>query len=585
MIAELTRHVWQSTFFAVAVGLLMLAFRRNRAHVRYWLWLSASVKFLAPFALLMNVGSHLTWSPAVQRIATPALSFAQEYVVQPFPDNSSFIPAASPGANWMPSILFGVWACGFLTIALIRFRSWLRIRVAVRASTATHIHAGVEVRVSPGLLEPGVVGLMRPILLLPKGITERLTPSELKAVLAHELCHVRRRDNLCAAIHMIVETAFWFHPFVWWIGARLLEERERACDEEVLSQGNAADVYADAILNVCKLYVESPLTCISGVSGASIRKRIEAIISNRRALSLNNAKKFLLASAGVMALVGPVVIGVGNAPAIHAQPRSSPHFEVASVKACPAGQDAGSRGVGGGRLIASSGRLYAECQSLATLIRFAYLSYQYAETESHRVVLQDFKGIPGWGTSDRYSIEATGMGTETREMILGPMLRTLLEDRFKLQIHRETKEIPVYDLTVAKGGPKLQPAREGSCVPRDPNGPLVMPGPGVARVCGLFYKSGTGEGRDSPGQTMAGLCRQLSAFLDRDVVDKTGLAGAFDIHLDLTSDDLSVSLANHTDSQISAIFAAMPSLGLKIESAKGSGEFVVVDHVERPSEN
>ncbi len=96
---------------------------------------------------------------------------------------------------------------------------------------------------------------------------------------------------------MIVETLFWFHPLVWWIGARLVEERERACDEEVLRLGNQPDVYADAILNVCKLYVEAPLACVSGVSGASIRRRIEAIMANRRLQRLNRAKKFLLAAA------------------------------------------------------------------------------------------------------------------------------------------------------------------------------------------------------------------------------------------------------------------------------------------------
>jgi bla regulator protein blaR1 len=382
---------------------------------------------------------------------------------------------------------------------------------------------------------------------------------------------------------MIVETLFWFHPFVWWIGARLVEERERACDEEVLSQGNQPDVYADAILSICKLYMESPLTCVSGVSGASIRRRIEVIMSNRRLQGLNYAKKFLLAAAGAVALVVPIVIGIGNAPVARAE---SPKFEVASVKACAGAQDVGGRGGGGGRLSASSGRLFAECQTLATLIRYAYLSYSYGETESHRLVVsQEFRGIPTWGNSDRYTIEATGNGAETKEMLLGPMLRTLLEDRFRLQTHRETKEIPVYELTVAKGGPKLHAAREGSCVPRDPDAPMIMPGPGVAHVCGMIYKSSTDDSRYMYGTTMARLCVQFSAFLDRDVVDKTGLAGVFDIHLNLTSDDMGVSVASHTDSQISAIFAAMSSLGLKIESGKGAGEFIVVDRVERPSEN
>ena len=119
-----------------------------------------------------------------------------------------------------------------------------------------------QIRSSPGLLEPGVVGLFRPILLLPAGIAERLQPPQLEAVLAHELCHVRRRDNLTSAIHMIVEAVFWFHPLVWWIGARLVEERERACDEAVLSLAMQPHDYAEGILNVCKSYWNRPcLVC------------------------------------------------------------------------------------------------------------------------------------------------------------------------------------------------------------------------------------------------------------------------------------------------------------------------------------
>src|SRR5713101_345537 len=70
-------------------------------------------------------------------------------------------------------------------------------------------------------------------------------------------------------------------PLVWWIGAKLVEERERACDEEVLSLGSEPHVYAGGIVNVCKLYVESPLVCVSGVTGSNLNKRIEAIMTNR----------------------------------------------------------------------------------------------------------------------------------------------------------------------------------------------------------------------------------------------------------------------------------------------------------------
>ena len=74
---------------------------------------------------------------------------------------------------------------------------------------------------STAQLEPGVFGIFRPVLWLPAGIADRLDGAELEAVLAHELCHIRRRDNLFSALHMLVEALFWFHPLVWWLGARL----------------------------------------------------------------------------------------------------------------------------------------------------------------------------------------------------------------------------------------------------------------------------------------------------------------------------------------------------------------------------
>jgi bla regulator protein BlaR1 len=87
-------------------------------------------------------------------------------------------------------------------------------------------------------------------LLWPLGISERFEDEHLVSILAHELCHVRRRDNLTAAIHMLVESIFWFHPLIWWLGAPLVDERERACDEDVLQRGVQRQVYAESILKV-----------------------------------------------------------------------------------------------------------------------------------------------------------------------------------------------------------------------------------------------------------------------------------------------------------------------------------------------
>jgi len=113
----------------------------------------------------------------------------------------------------------------------------------------------------------------------------------MESIVAHELCHVRRRDNLATVIHMAVEVVSWFHPLVWWLGARLMEERERACDEEVLRNGGEPRAYTEGILKICELYLASTLACVAGVTGGDLKRRIEAIMSNRAAHRLNYTKK------------------------------------------------------------------------------------------------------------------------------------------------------------------------------------------------------------------------------------------------------------------------------------------------------
>src|SRR6185503_18451594 len=121
-------HLWQSTVFALLAGLLTVVFRKNRAQVRYWLWLSASVKFLVPFALLVSFGSYLKWTPASTTMAAPAVTLAIVQITQPFPDTASYAPSMPAGLDWTPVAMLAVWACGFAAIALIRFRGWLRLR-------------------------------------------------------------------------------------------------------------------------------------------------------------------------------------------------------------------------------------------------------------------------------------------------------------------------------------------------------------------------------------------------------------------------------------------------------------------------
>ncbi len=319
MIGGIINHLWQSTLFALVAGLLAFALRNGRAHVRYWLWLSASFKFIVPFSLLISFGGVLQRIPAAKNVSPPAATLTIVKITEPFSPASAAEPAPASPRDWVPIALVTIWLVGMAGVALIRIRGWLRIASAVRASTPMQIPAPVEIRSSRGLLEPGVVGWFRPILLLPADILERLTPPQLDSVVAHELCHIRRRDNLTAAIHMLVEALFWFHPFVWWIGGRLVDERERACDEEVLRLGAEPQIYAGGILKVCTSYLESPLSSVSGVTGSDLKKRIQAILAERFPGGLNIAQRSALTFAGIVALILPVGVGMLHPSATRAQ--------------------------------------------------------------------------------------------------------------------------------------------------------------------------------------------------------------------------------------------------------------------------
>jgi hypothetical protein len=152
------------------------------------------------------------------------------------------------------------------------------------------------------------------VLVVPETLPERLTRSEIDAILAHEITHLRRRDNLTAAMHMLVEALFWFHPLVWWIGARLIAERETACDEAVVAAGHDRAAYARSLVESCRLYLQAPLSCVAGASGSDLKSRVEAIMTAPPASPLSPVKKALLLAAGAGAFATPVAAGLLSSP-------------------------------------------------------------------------------------------------------------------------------------------------------------------------------------------------------------------------------------------------------------------------------
>ncbi len=150
-------------------------------------------------------------------------------------------------------------------------------------------------------------------------------------------CHVRRRDNLMAALHMAVETILVSSSGV--VVGRTTGGRARTClrPEEVLRMGSEPQVYAESILKVCEFYLESPkLVCTSGVTGADLKKRIEDIMTHPIAHKLDLARKVLIAVFGMAAVAGPIIFGLMNAPPSRAQEQAKTdppkEFEVASIK-------------------------------------------------------------------------------------------------------------------------------------------------------------------------------------------------------------------------------------------------------------
>ena len=318
MIVALLDHLWQSTLFAAMAGLAILLFRNNGAGIRYGLWFAASMKFLIPFALFTMIGRALA-VPVKPDVGWSPLLCDLQPAVQPF----SFVPPAvtpaqASGAYFVP-LLIGLWALGFVAVLAVWLLRWSSLRNALRMAWDANIAADLAVKYSPASLAPGLVGIVRPVLVLPEGISARLSPEELQSVIMHERCHLRRRDNLTAGLHMIVEAVFWFHPLVWWLGARLIEEREHACDEAVLKAGADPETYAQGILKVCQFYLHSPLAAVSGVSGADLKKRIGIIMENRFVVQLNAAKKALLGIAALVTVALPLTLGLIGAQAASVQ--------------------------------------------------------------------------------------------------------------------------------------------------------------------------------------------------------------------------------------------------------------------------
>jgi uncharacterized protein (TIGR03435 family) len=229
-------------------------------------------------------------------------------------------------------------------------------------------------------------------------------------------------------------------------------------------------------------------------------------------------------------------------------------FDVASIRRCdPKSLHGGVSGL--------PGKVTVPCATLKNLIDWTYGAYANGPHFNDKFSLP-IEGAPAWLDSERFTTKAKASGSPSiLEMFTGPLMQALLADRFKLKFHRETREVPVYELTVSHGIPQLQASEPGSCddywedpwdAPPRPQQQGSRQRPECRKVLA------TDKGFDVFGATMKEFAALLS--LDRPVIDNTGIAGTFDVHFNTLHD-------------------------LDLQATKGPQEILVIDHVERPSEN
>ncbi len=486
-------------------------------------------------------------------------------------------------------------------------------------------------------MEPGIFGVGGPVLVWPRELSARLDDEHIEAIMAHELAHVRRRDNLTAALHMVVETVFWFHPAVWWMERQMVKEREQACDEAVVAMGGSdpgeasepmyvesyAEIYAEALLKTCRFCIESPLVCVAGVTGADLKQRVVGIVTGRALLRLSWPKKALLAVAAVCVIAAPVVLGqakaaqrlmlaameaapkpvqaaaeammaeAGSAPssdeadasqsappvpeAADADMSLGPAFEVAVIRpADPNEKDSGS-------YVDSSGTFHGQNTTLERLVSFAYT--HWASHGGEQVATE----APAWVHSQHFDVQAklsdaemTGWGKLSnfqRTEYIRPILRRLLVDRFHVQLRTEQRETQVYVLVVAKGGSKLREVARP--MPEDLSDAEMKQRAqdSMAHKAPPMPESFTMSGDEWSGSSMpiGMLVTEIDANvhprLDAPLINMTGLNGYYDFNMKTSYEKDAPPLLDQIEQQ----------LGLKVVPRKIPLKYYVITSAERPS--
>ena len=599
--AALLQFLWQGAIVAAALAVVLGVLRHRSARARYAAGCTAlAIVAAAPIATLFVLSSLNAVSPE----PSAPLSAVPPRVVVGIPETMLpiWIEPAKPQLlwlTWLQAWALPIWSLGVLVLSIRLALSAMHVfRIgrrgtpadetveAIAASAVRRLDVTRPIRIvmSAATEVPSVIGWMRPIVLLPLGVTLNLTPAQLEAVIAHELAHVARHDYLVNIAQAVVETIFFYHPAAWWISKQLRIERELCCDDLAVQASGDAVGYARALASLER--IRQPRVALAA-SGGPLLYRIQRLLDTpAEAQKPSRVAGLLVLGVGVACVLMNV-----NWARLSAQSEEIPTlaFEVASIK--PSALEPGHIS-----LDQKGSQYFASGVTLKRLLRLAYQ-------------LQDDQifGGPSWFDTARFDIigkmpdppadePPLPQGITRRQL----MLRSLLADRFGLRVHKEVRELPVYTLSVARKdgslGRGLTRVADPDCVGgRSKSG--APPSGGVFKAsCGTSMSPGLVRGNEI---TMATLATALSSLtytgmsLGRPVVDKTGLSGPYNVELRFTPDTMPNFGPGGPPPDMPTIDANGPSLftavqeqlGLKLQSAKGPVEVLVVDDAQMPSTN
>jgi uncharacterized protein (TIGR03435 family) len=557
ILSAVVNSLWQALVVAVLVWLALRFMPRINAATRYAIWWAAlGVVLILPVAprLISMMRPHPK-PIAVTAVKTPKTA-APAVTVEPV------IVTVAPGrtAIW-PIVVLIVWAALLVwrLFQIVRSYFYLRgvkRRAAVSPIPLPAIPRRADLLISPDIVSPMAVGFLRPAVVLPESLLDELSEPEREHVLLHESAHLAKYDDWSNLAMRLLAGALALHPVAIWILWRIEREREMACDDWVVARTGAARPYAASLAHLFELRrARRGEILASGIFGSSSRlgDRIEMLLRRGRTFSPRASAAGVVAS---MVSMGGLMLAGSLAPRWIAFAQQEPRsvFEVASIKLAP--PDSGDFRlfwIPGGRFITTSA-------TLKDLVGFAY------DVRGHQI-----SGGPNWLESNKYNIEAKADSTTripegfAASDSFRMMVRSLLNDRFGLSAHRQSHEEQIYELRVEKGGPKLREAAK-------------------AIPSGLF----PGRGRvDGKAAQMSLLARYLSNPVGRVVVDKTGLSGGYDFTLTWMPEPAAGPDApTPADPDLPSIFSALQEqLGLRLQSAKGPVEALVIDHAEKPDAN